>query len=66
MQITQIDLVRRCKAAGWNVSRPALAKIENLSRSVSDYELLALSTALRISIARLLSAPATDRKRKTR
>lgn len=66
MQITQTDLVRRCKAAGWTVSRPVLAKIENQSRSVSDYELVALATALRISLTRLLNTPAALRKRKPR
>ena len=54
MDLTQLELQHRCRAAGWPAARSALAKVENQTRSVSDYELVALAFALRVSIGRLL------------
>jgi len=54
--ISQEELGRRCKAAGWPVARSVLAKVEIQDRSVSDHELVALSLALRVNVTRLLYA----------
>lgn len=54
--LTQLELQHRCHAAGWPVARSVLAKVENQTRSVSDFELVALAQALRVNVARLLVA----------
>lgn len=51
---TQTELRQRCRLAGWNVARSVLAKVENQSRSVSDFELVALARALGVPVPRLL------------
>ena len=51
---TQTELRQRCQLAGWNVARSVLAKVENQSRSVSDFELVALARALGVTVSRLL------------
>lgn len=55
--ISQDELRRRCHAANWTVARSVLAKVETQRRAVSDYELVALATALRVTVAKLLRAP---------
>jgi len=52
--LTQEELQRRCRAAGWTVARSVLAKVETRRRAVSDYELVALAAALRVRVERLL------------
>ena len=51
---TQAELRQRCQLAGWNVARSVLAKVENRSRSVSDFELVALARALGVPVPHLL------------
>ena len=52
--LTQVELQQRCKVAGWPVARSVLAKVEKQSRSVSDFELVALALALRVNVGLLL------------
>lgn len=54
LELTQLELQRRCHAAGWPVARSVLAKVEKQSRSVSDRELVALARALRVNVTKLL------------
>jgi transcriptional regulator with XRE-family HTH domain len=51
---TQHELRRRCDAAGWQVARSVLAKVESQTRSVSDHELVALAQALGVNVVKLL------------
>lgn len=55
--LTQAELQRRCRAAGWTVARSVIAKVENQTRSVSDLELVALARALGVKVPKLLGAP---------
>ena len=52
--LTQFELRERCRLGGWNVARSVLAKVENRSRSVSDFELVALARALGVAVPLLL------------
>lgn len=60
--LTQTELQVRCRAAGWMVARSVLAKIENRSRSVSDFELVALANALDVDVISLLGRPKGRRR----
>lgn len=62
--VTQEGLRQRCLAAGWDVARSVLAKIEIQTRSVSDRELVALARALDVSPMALLGSG--GRKLRTR
>ena len=53
--LTQEELQRRCRVAGWTVARSVLAKVETRRRAVSDYELVALAAALRVRVEKLLA-----------
>ena len=55
-RLTQLDLSRRLRALGARMDRAAVAKVENGLRGVLDYELLALSKALDVSVTWLLGA----------
>ncbi len=52
--LTQEDLAGRAAAAGWNISRDAVKRIENGEREVTDIELRLLAKALRVPAAVLL------------
>lgn len=47
--LTQPMLAARCRRWGWDISRETLAKIETQLRWVSDFELLCLARALRVT-----------------
>ena len=55
--MTQTDLQVQCAKVGVRMSRPVIAKIENATRAVSDYELRALARALRTDVRCLLAGP---------
>lgn len=57
--LTQPMLAARSRRWGWDLSRETLAKIETQLRWVSDFELVCLAKALRVSPETLL--PAKDR-----
>jgi transcriptional regulator with XRE-family HTH domain len=63
--LTQEGLRQRCQAAGWDVARSVLAKIEIQTRSVSDRELVILARALGVSPLALLGG-SRPRKRGSR
>jgi hypothetical protein len=42
-------LAARCRRWGWDLSRETLAKIETQFRWVSDFEILCLAKALKVS-----------------
>jgi len=48
--ITQGQLSGKLQVLGLNIDRPMISKIENLQREVTDFEVLALSKALDVSI----------------
>lgn len=52
--LTQLELSKRVRAAGAELDRAAIAKIENGLRGVLDYELKALSSILQCPLKRLL------------
>ena len=52
--ISQGELAARCQRMGWDLSRDTLAKIELQSRWVSDFEVIFLAQALRVSHQELL------------
>lgn len=51
---SQKELQLRLRVVGMRISRPVIAKIENASRCVSDFELVAFSRALGVTPKRLL------------
>jgi HTH-type transcriptional regulator, cell division transcriptional repressor len=53
--ITQDDLVGRLAALGILLNRTAIAKIEAGTRSVKDFEIIALAKALKVPINDLYS-----------
>jgi hypothetical protein len=55
-ELTQDMLVARCAAAGWDVSRQILAKIETQIRCVTDLEVVMLARALKVTIYDLYPA----------
>lgn len=54
-RMTQSELQANCRRAGLVIARSSLAKIENGTRSVSDFELVALASAFGVNVPVLLS-----------
>jgi len=54
--MTQFDLSLKARRFGARLDRAAIAKIENGIRGVLDFELVALSKALRVPMAKLVNA----------
>jgi transcriptional regulator with XRE-family HTH domain len=52
--ITQKDLVARLQVLGLKVDQSTISKIEQGTRPVSDFEVVALAKALKVSAAWLL------------
>ena len=52
--ITQIDLVARLQVLGMQIDQSGLSKIESDRRPVTDFEVIALAKALRVSAAWML------------
>lgn len=52
--ITQEELSARLQTSGTNLDRPMISKIENLTREVTDIELVALAETLSISVTELI------------
>lgn len=61
MGLSQPAFATRCQLLGWDVGRDAIAKIEGMSRWVSDSELLFLAEALQIGVMDLYPASAKSR-----
>lgn len=55
-RVSQDDLCGRLAVYGISIGRTQIAKIEAGTRPVSDYELVALSLALGVSVQELLPA----------
>lgn len=55
-RLSQEELAARLELDGWNISRSVLAKIEAGSRTVTDYELMALAKALKVPPETLLDS----------
>ena len=51
--VTQEDLAGRLAARGISVDQTAISRIENQTRYLMDYEILALAKSLRVSVAYL-------------
>ncbi len=51
--MSQGQLAERCRAAGWNISRGTMAKIEAQIRRVTDEEVVRLAEALDTDISDL-------------
>jgi transcriptional regulator with XRE-family HTH domain len=60
--ITQEAMAARCGVLGWDLSRATLSKIEAQLRCVTDAELDILAKALKVEIAELFTAKASQRK----
>ena len=52
--LTQNDLVIRLQVLGFNIDQSAISKIEHGVRPISDFEVVALAKALKVSCAWLL------------
>jgi transcriptional regulator with XRE-family HTH domain len=52
-RVTQNELAARLQTMGIDIDRPMLSKIENGVRPIYDYEVLALSQALKIPVSQL-------------
>ena len=52
--VTQKDLVARLQVLGLKVDQSTISKIEQGTRPVFDFEVLALAKALKVSVAWLL------------
>ena len=52
--LTQEQLAARCQAAGWDVTRGTLAKIEAGVRRLNDAEVVVLAKCLKVGTADLL------------
>jgi len=52
--LQQMDLFARLSLSGLEISQSTLSKIENEERVVADYELLAISKAMKVDILWLL------------
>jgi len=55
--ITQKDLVARLQVLGLKVDQPTISKIEQGTRPVLDFEVVALAKALKVSVSWLLEEP---------
>lgn len=58
--ITQLDLVARLQTLGVTIDQSGLSKLENGQRPVSDMEVVALTKALKVSVAWLLEGTSTS------
>jgi transcriptional regulator with XRE-family HTH domain len=56
--LTQADLSARLETIGVRIDRAGISKIENQERIVTDFELIALADALRVTVAWLLGGRA--------
>lgn len=56
LKLTQSDLAAKMQVAGIVIERDSISRIEIGTRFVSDYELLALSKILKVSVTWLLGA----------
>ena len=54
-ELSQFDLAGRLAAQGLDMDRPTITRIENGNRYLRDYEILAMSRALKVSVAWLFS-----------
>ncbi len=52
--ITQEDLAARLAAKGLNIDQAAISRIESKTRYLTDYELISIAKALKISTSLLL------------
>lgn len=52
--MTQAELAEKVQTLGVNLDRAAVAKIENGLRCVLDYEIQAIASTLRVSVATIL------------
>lgn len=52
--LTQEQLAARCQAAGWDVARGTLAKIEAGVRRLNDAEVVVVAKCLKVGVADLL------------
>jgi HTH-type transcriptional regulator, cell division transcriptional repressor len=55
--LTQDDLSARLARLGVSIDRAGISKIENGSRSVCDFELIAIAKVLRVPCSTLLGVP---------
>ena len=60
--LTQNELAARIGLQGWDISRGTLSQIEAQIRCVTDYELLCLCRALRVTLLDLLPTGAAVKK----
>lgn len=51
--LTQEDLTARLQVQGISIDRPMISKIENQTRELLDYELIAIANILKINIKEL-------------
>jgi len=58
-QMQQMDLLARINLHGLEISQSTLSKIENEERVVADFELLAISKAMKVDILWLLGEKET-------
>ncbi len=56
IKLTQDELAAKLQVSGVEIERNSISRIESGTRFVADYELLALSKILNVSLAYLLGA----------
>ena len=54
LRLTQSDLAAQLQVSGINIERDSISRIEIGTRFVADYELRALASLLKVSVAWLL------------
>ena len=54
LRLTQSDLAAKLQVSGINIERDSISRIEIGTRFVADYELRALASLLKVSVAWLL------------
>lgn len=54
--LTQEDLTARLQVQGISIDRPMISKIENQTRELLDYELIAIANILRIGVEELVKS----------
>lgn len=55
--LSQSALAAACQAAGWDISRESIAKIESGFRWVGDFEVVKLARVLQVPIMELFPDP---------
>ena len=60
--LTQNELSARIGLLGWDISRATLSQIEAQLRCVTDFELVCIAKALRVSADDILPAPSHVKK----